>query len=81
MSTKRVLQPTDLHDAAAAFNAALSSLDEARCPVHPRMARRIVASYIMQAVLNGHTDPVALSTGAVSRLQALGSPCADGSGF
>ena len=73
MSIKRVLQPTDLHDAARAFDAALSSLDEAHCPVHPRMARRIVASYIMQAVISGHTDLMALSTGAIARLQAPGN--------
>ena len=67
----RSLGPADLRAAAAAFQAALQSLDDSADGVNAHVIRQLLARFIMESALRGERDPIALCAGALDHLKAL----------
>ena len=65
LPTGQVLGPDDLRLAAAAFEAALNSLDERACQAPPHTTRRLLAHYVIERALTGERDLTALRDGAL----------------
>jgi len=67
----RSLGPADLRAAAAAFQAALQSLDDSADGVNAHVIRQLLARFIMESALRGERDPIRLCAGALDHLKAL----------